>query len=139
MIKEDGVPLDTPRERPLEPQRAEPNALFGSKAYLVLAWGSHGLTPTILFIKHEINEINGKDLKVGQVMSLRWRLITCPIEAAQKGFFSHCNVGGLGGGGVFCSPRVVSGPQGEWSTYFCPVRGNCVWLRQGPHATGCSA
>jgi hypothetical protein len=31
MIKEDGVPLDTPRERPLEPQRAEPNALFGKQ------------------------------------------------------------------------------------------------------------
>ena len=41
--------------------------------------------------------------------------------------------------GFLLSSRGISGPQGEWSTYFCPVRGNCVWLRQGPHATGCSA
>ncbi|KAJ1475975.1 hypothetical protein T484DRAFT_1826436 [Baffinella frigidus] len=31
---------------------------LGSKAYLILAWGRHGLTPTIPFNKHEINEIN---------------------------------------------------------------------------------
>jgi hypothetical protein len=31
---------------------------LGSKAYLILAWGRHGLTPTILSNKHEINEIN---------------------------------------------------------------------------------
>jgi hypothetical protein len=39
-------------------------ALFGSKAYLVLAWGSHGLTPTILSIKHEINEIQRGEMSV---------------------------------------------------------------------------
>jgi hypothetical protein len=53
--------------------------------------------------------------------------------------------GGLGGGGDCQSPcmaRKENGPH-----IFAPpdirskggARGNCVWLRQGPHATGCSA
>ena len=53
-------------------------------------------------------------------MGLGGRLITCPTEAAQKGFLILQREG-LGGGGDFLlSVRGISGPQGEWSTYFLP-------------------
>ena len=88
---------------------------------------------------------------VRQVMGLSWRIVTCPTEAAQMGFFLASHRGGLGGGRSN-SPRRASPPnrrlggglllgrkeRGPYGCSVCPafvmneVHRVAIWIRWRP-------